>query len=77
MPTTEFENPLTDTRYRLRLEGTDWRITKARTTADGYALLRHLRGTTASPGVSPQAEDVYRLVRGEHQVEPNLAAIPI
>jgi hypothetical protein len=76
VPTTEFENPLTDTRYRLRLDGPmAWRITKARTTADGHALVRHLRGTTA-PGVSPPAEDLDRLVRGEHQVAPNLAADP-
>lgn len=75
MPATEFENPLTDTRHRLRLDGTAWRITKARTTADGHALVRHLRGITA-PGVTPPAEAVDRLVRGEHQVDPNLAADP-
>jgi hypothetical protein len=74
-PATEFENPLTDTRYRLCLNGPTWRITKSTTTTDGYALLRHLRGTTASD-VSPPAEDLDRLVRGEHQVGANLAADP-
>ena len=67
VPLTEFWNPLTDTSYRLRLDGTSWRITKATTTTDGRPLLRHLRGS-ASPGVGPPAEDVDRLVRSEHQV---------
>ena len=72
---TEFSNPLTETRYRLCLDGPTWRITKSTSTTDGRALLRYLRGST-SPSVGPPAEAVDGLVRGEHQRDPDLAADP-
>jgi hypothetical protein len=69
-----FRNPLTESTYRLRMEGDTWRITK--TVKDGDAVsVRHLRGTTAD-GVVPPADAVDRLVRGEHQRGDPIATDP-
>lgn len=72
---TEFENPLTGTCYRLRLESTDtWRISKV-IHVHGNAVLRHLRGTT-TPGATPTSDIVDGLVRGNRHAGPPVRADP-
>lgn len=69
-----FRNPLTESMYRLRIDGDTWRITK--TVRDGDAVsVRHLRGT-ATDGAPPSADAIDRLVRGEHQRGEPVGADP-